>query len=71
MDALTTNEWIDAEVHKPRKNRLVLCRFEDGHFNVCYHNGIYWVGQHGSRLMLNQEPTHFYIFDKFNENDIL
>ena len=54
MDALTTNEWIDAEVHKPWKNRLVLCRFEDGHFNVCYHNGMYWVGQHGSRLMLNQ-----------------
>ena len=49
----------------------MLCRFEDGHFNVCKWNGMYWVGQHGSRLTLNEEPTHFYIFDKFNENDIL
>lgn len=68
---VTTNEWLCAITYKPWKNRLVLCRFEDGHFNVCKWNGMYWVGQHGSRLTLDEEPTHFYIFDKFNENDIL
>ena len=70
-DTITTNEWIDAELHKPWKDRLVLCRFEDDHFNVCYWNGMYWVGQHGSRLMLNQEPTHFLVFEKFNINNVL
>ena len=68
---LPTNEWLPADGNKPWKDRRVLCRFEDGHFNVCYWNGMYWVGQHGMRLSFGEEPTHFYIFKKFNENDIL
>ena len=62
---LLTNEWLRADGNK-WIGRKVLC-----HFNVCYWNGMYWVGQHGMRLMSGQEPTHFYIFDKFNENDIV
>ncbi len=68
---LPTNEWLPEDGNKPWKDRMVLCRFEDGHFNVCYWNGMYWVGQHGMRLSFGQEPTHFYIFEKFNENEIL
>ena len=68
--AVTTNEWLPASGEK-WKGREVLCKFSDGRKHVCTWNGMYWVGPHGSRLMLNQEPTHFYIFDKFNENDIL
>ena len=49
----------------------MLCRFKDGHLAVCKYNGLYWVGQHGSRLIAADEPTHFYIFEKFNENYIL
>lgn len=71
MDTLTTNEWLRADIHKPWKDRLVLCRFEDGHFNVCSFNGMYWVGQHGMRLSSGQEPTHFLIFEKFNPNVVL
>lgn len=67
---LPTNEWLPADGNK-WIGRKVLCRFEDGHFNVCYWNGMYWVGQHGMRLSFGEEPTHFYIFEKFNENDIL
>ena len=71
QESITTNEWHDAMFKKPPKGRLVLCRFADDHLNVCKFNGYYWVGQHGSRLSLGQEPTHFYIFEKFNENEIL
>lgn len=71
QESITTNEWHDAAIKKPWKDRLVLCRFDDGHLNVCKYNGMYWVGQHGSRLMVYEEPTHFYIFDKFNENEII
>ena len=71
LASITTNEWYDARYNKPWKDRLVLCRFDDGHFNVCKYNGLYWVGQHGHRISFNDEPTHFYIFEKFNENDIV
>ena len=65
---LLTNEWLRADGNKPWKNRLVLCRFEDGHFNVCY-----WNDQKGHRVVetVNHRVTHFYIYEKFNENDIL
>ena len=66
MNTLTTNEWLCTITYKPWKDRLVLCSFDDGHFNVCKHNGMYWVGQHNMRLAMGDTPTHFYIFEKFN-----
>ena len=71
MNTLITNEWIRADIYKPPRGRLVLCRFKDGHYNVCCHNGMYWVGQYGSRLLTDDEPKYFYIFEKFNEIEIV
>ena len=72
MITVVTNEWMDAELNKPWKDRLVLCHLDNDTFVVAKWNGMYWVGQHGIRLSEEiHEVTHFYIFEKFNENDIL
>ena len=78
--AVTTNEWLPASGEK-WKDREVLCLFSDGHKEVCTWNGMYW--QHKKILDENNKPvsirieetvshhiTHFYIFEKFNENNI-
>lgn len=72
-DTVTTNEWIDSTLKKPWKDRLVLCRMSDDTFAVAKWNGLYWVGQHNMRLdeTVKRRVTHFYIFEKFNLNDIL
>lgn len=75
MYELLTYTWLPATGNKPWKNRLVAGRFldDDGeeYYAFCKWNGMYWVGQKGMRLMMGQEPTHFMIIEKFNENDIL
>lgn len=72
MNAINTDEWTNAEWRKPWKGRLVLCRLDDDTFVVAKWNGMYWVGQHGMRLIEEvHQVTHFYVFEKFNENDTL
>ena len=81
MYELTTNEWLRADGNK-WIGREVLCRFNDGHKEVCVWNGMYWQTQ--KFLDENKKPvshrivetvahhiTHFYIYEKDNENDIL
>ena len=73
MDTVTTNEWTNAEFKKPWKDRLVSCRMSDGFFIYAKWNGMYWVGQDDKKVVetIQSRVTHFYIFEKFNENDIL
>ena len=70
---LPTNEWLPADGNKPWKGRKVLCRFSDGRMQVCSYTGFYWSDQEGHRVVetVVYYVTHFYIFEKFNENDIL
>lgn len=66
---MTTNEWLDAVASKPWRNRLVLVRMEDGAMRLGKWNGMYWSTQSGLRLEITVKATHFYIFEKFPEED--
>lgn len=72
MYELLTNEWLPAEGNKWPK-RKVLCLFSDGWMEVCSWVGWYWTNQHNQRVeeTIGHRITHFYIYDKFNENDIV
>jgi len=72
MNTLLTNEWLRADIQKPWKDRDVLCRFNDGHKQVCHHNGIYWATQDGHRLTetVAHHITHFYIYTKDTETTL-
>ena len=69
---LLTNEWLSAKGNK-WIGRKVLCHFNDGWQEVCSWNGFYWVDQNGHRVVetLGHRITHFYIFEKFYERDII
>ena len=69
---LLTNEWLPAGGNKWPK-REVLCRFNDGWQEVLVWNGWYWQDQNGHRVVetLGHRITHFYIYEKFNENNII
>ena len=69
FNTITTNEWTRAEDKKPFINRPVLVHFDDDTFGIARWNGYYWVGQHNMRLMRNVEVTHWYMFDKFNDDE--
>ena len=72
MYELRTNEWINAELRHPWKRRFVLCHMSDSTYKVLMWNGMYWVNQQGVRLAeLTSKVTHFYIFERWNENDII
>lgn len=66
-DTLLTNEWTDAKLRKPWRNRLVIVRLENGSLNVAKWNGAYWEGRNDMRLVCTDEITHFYIFEKFKQ----
>ena len=69
---LLTNEWLKADGNK-WVGREVLCRYKKGQMVVATFNGFYWVSQDGQRLRetVGNPIMYFYIFEKFNENDIL
>lgn len=67
-DTLYTNEWIDANLHKPWKDREVLLRFSDNIKLVGKWNGFYWTDQHGVRFIREEIVTHFYIYERYIEN---
>ena len=69
---LLTGEWLNAAGNKWPK-REVLCRFSDGWQEVCSWNGFYWVDQNGHRVAetLGHRVTHFYIFEKFHEQNVI
>ena len=69
---LQTGEWLPAAGNKWPK-REVLCRFSDGWQEVCSWNGFYWVDQNGHRVAetLGHRVTHFYIFEKFHEQNVI
>ena len=69
---LLTNEWLRADGNK-WIGRKVLCHFNDGYEEPLIFNGYYWNDQKGHRVVetVNHRVTHFYIYEKFNENDIL
>ena len=72
MNSITTNEWHSTVTHMPWPNRTVLCRFADDSMRVLKWNGYYWVDPAtNTRLLFDQErePTHFYIFEKFINNN--
>ena len=61
---LLTNEWLRADGNK-WIGRKVLCHFNDGYEEPLIFNGYYWNAQKGHRVV------GFYIYEKYNENDIL
>lgn len=69
---LLTNEWLPASGNK-WIGREVLCMFKKGEKVVATFNGFYWVDQEGQRVKetVGNPIMYFYIFEKFNENDIL
>ena len=77
MSTITTNEWTNAELKKPPLHRHVLVRCENGNEYVAIGRGFYWVNaKTGLRTMTNgltpkHKVTHWYMYEKFNENDIL
>ena len=69
---VVTNEWMDAALCKPWRNRKCLVRLAHGNMLVAKWNGMYWVdGNTGFRytggLSQTSKITHFYSFDKFPE----
>lgn len=70
MNTITTNEWIDTTKQKPPKDRLVLVRNSEGDLLVAKWNGMYWVGQKGLRFTFPAPFTHWYMFEKFNPNNV-
>ena len=67
--AVTTNEWLPASGEKPWMKRNVLVRLSDNTYDVAYWCGLYWSTQSGKPYHNDgAEITHFYIFEKFNEN---
>lgn len=76
MKTILTNEWLNAELNEKWKDREVLCRFADGHLETAVWNGMYWKypkkhPKKDVRISNGSKITHFYIFEKFNENDVL
>jgi len=65
------NAWTSATRRKPPIGREVLAIFADGHKAVAKWNGFYWVGQHNMRFTQGDSITHYLLFEKFDENDIL
>ncbi|MBO5758420.1 MAG: hypothetical protein J6R31_00050 [Rikenellaceae bacterium] len=51
----------------------MLCRFSDGWEEPLTWNGYYWNDQKGKRVVetVNHRVVAFYIYEKYNENDIL
>lgn len=76
MTALTTNEWIEIKpgVH-PWEDREVLVRMSNGRLTTMEWNGYYWRDPITHiRQKYNEDglhPTHFYIYEKFNEEKLL
>lgn len=76
---MITNQWMRADGIK-WKDRKVLGRTSKGLFFEVKWNGMYWVDANAG-MDDDKRPsgfnrhvhniTHFYIHDKFNENDIL
>ena len=70
MSTLNTNEWYDVDFHKPPKDRLVLCHLDDDTFAECKWNGMYWIGQHGMRLMSVHQVDAFLIHTKYKPENV-
>ena len=69
---LLTNEWLSAKGNK-WIGRKVLCHFNDGWEEPLIWNNFYWTDQKGHRVVetIEHRVTHFYIYEKFNENNII
>lgn len=69
---LKTNEWLRADGNK-WIGRRVLCRFEDGWEEVLVWNGHYFSDQKGNRVKetVKHRVVAFYVYERYNENDIL
>lgn len=69
---LLTNEWLRADGNK-WIGRKVLCHFNDGYEEPLIFNGYYWNDQKGHRVIetVNHRVVGFYIYEKYNENNIL
>ena len=70
IEALPHNTWINADNHKPPKQRKVLARFADDHQAVVKWNGMYWVGQHDMRLMKGEKITAFLIYEIYHDYEV-
>lgn len=69
---LLTNEWLRADGNK-WIGRKVLCHFSDNREDVCVWNGFYWIDQQGQRVTetIKHHILAFYVYEKYNENDII
>lgn len=72
MNSIITNTWISTTSAKPWRGRDVLCRLPDGNMLVLRWNGLYWTDRFNIRQLFPPDgnPTHFYIFEKFNQKTI-
>lgn len=73
---VTTNEWIKIAPGSPMpwKDREVLVRLSDGTKTTLVWNGMYWIDP-VTRIRQRffdggLHPSHFYIFEKFNDKDL-
>jgi len=73
MNEILTNTWMDAEIHKPFKRRQVLVRLANGEERIMKWNGMYWITPKDVRWDENvyERVVAWYMYEKFNENDIL
>ena len=69
---LLVNEWLRADGNK-WIGRKVLCHFNDGQEEPLIWNGYYWNNQKGKRVVetVKHYVVAFYIYEKYNENEIL
>ena len=73
MRTITINEWTDAKTHKPWEWRVVIVRTSTGAMLLARWNGTLWINANRtgciSDIYTPEEITHFYIFEKYIDND--
>ena len=71
MEQLTTNEWIDATLHKPWPGREVFVYLSNGTKVNLKWNGVYWVDPI-TNIKQNfypdgLHPEYFFIYEKLKK----
>ena len=73
MRTIIINEWTDAKTHKPWQGRVVIVRTTTGAMLLAKWNGELWINANRtgciSDIYTPEEITHFYIFEKYIDND--
>ena len=68
---ILTNEWTNADLANPPKDRVVLVRVSStGEYRLAAWNGMYYVNYpECCRIAKTDKVTHWYIFERFFERD--